>query len=303
MMVGRRRRITACSSRGVAQWPVGRQGENQLYHFANYNFTLVATVSIDGEPTEGNIPVMGVKMNDGDKKTVLVGLSYNNKEKKWILLCDGGENKEHSSHWEPDTAHQVAIVLQNEKEGSVYVDGILLGNAQLDLKDIKGSKGISHFYIGGDGGSAGTKEDVPVTVENVLLYNRPLTSEEIGAFNPNKAPISPPEDLTAAVLVDTSSTVVSGSVAQKTVSVSTPGGSTVKHESSASSGENEGTVGGTDGQKEEVQPQVREVNATALNSSLVNSSQGNNSDGGIVRGSGLLPSLLLLLGLWVFAAL
>ncbi|EKF98286.1 trans-sialidase, putative, partial [Trypanosoma cruzi] len=33
-----------------AEWPVGRQGENQLYHFANYNFTLVATVSIDGEP-------------------------------------------------------------------------------------------------------------------------------------------------------------------------------------------------------------------------------------------------------------
>ncbi|ESS63354.1 trans-sialidase [Trypanosoma cruzi Dm28c] len=31
-----------------AEWPVGRQGENQLYHFANYNFTLVATVSIHG---------------------------------------------------------------------------------------------------------------------------------------------------------------------------------------------------------------------------------------------------------------
>ncbi|EKF98009.1 trans-sialidase, putative, partial [Trypanosoma cruzi] len=37
-----------------AEWPVGKQGENQLYHFANYKFTLVATVSIDGEP-EGNI--------------------------------------------------------------------------------------------------------------------------------------------------------------------------------------------------------------------------------------------------------
>ncbi|RNF07750.1 trans-sialidase [Trypanosoma cruzi] len=60
---------------------------------------------------------------------------------------------------------------------------------------------------------------------------------------------------------------------------------------------------GTDGQKEEVQPQVRDENATALNSSLVNVSQGNNTDAGTVRGSGLLPSLLLLLGLWVFAAL
>ncbi|EKG00452.1 trans-sialidase, putative, partial [Trypanosoma cruzi] len=47
-----------------AEWPVGAQGENQLYHFANYKFTLVATVSIDGEPQEGDtpIPLMGVKM-------------------------------------------------------------------------------------------------------------------------------------------------------------------------------------------------------------------------------------------------
>ncbi|EKG00558.1 trans-sialidase, putative, partial [Trypanosoma cruzi] len=44
---------TAGSSDGVkftgrgawAEWPVGSQGENELYHFANYNFTLVATVS------------------------------------------------------------------------------------------------------------------------------------------------------------------------------------------------------------------------------------------------------------------
>ncbi|EKF32187.1 trans-sialidase, putative, partial [Trypanosoma cruzi marinkellei] len=49
-----------------AEWPVGEQGENQLYHFANYNFTLVATVSIQKVPEGVNtpIPVMGVKMND-----------------------------------------------------------------------------------------------------------------------------------------------------------------------------------------------------------------------------------------------
>ncbi|RNC38571.1 trans-sialidase [Trypanosoma cruzi] len=51
-----------------AEWPVGEQGENQLYHFANYNFTLVATVSIDGVPRkEGNIPLMGVRLNDEKK--------------------------------------------------------------------------------------------------------------------------------------------------------------------------------------------------------------------------------------------
>ncbi|EKF32180.1 trans-sialidase, putative [Trypanosoma cruzi marinkellei] len=44
-----------------AEWPVGSQGENQLYHFANYNFTLVATVFIGSEPEEGGnpIPLMG----------------------------------------------------------------------------------------------------------------------------------------------------------------------------------------------------------------------------------------------------
>ncbi|RNC43860.1 trans-sialidase [Trypanosoma cruzi] len=75
-------------------------------------------------------------------------------------------------------------------------------------------------------------------------------------------------------------------------------------EESASSGANGETAEGTDEQGEEaIHPQDGEVNATALNSSLVNLSQGNNSDAGTVRGSGLLPSLLLLLGLWGLEAL
>ncbi|EKG08694.1 trans-sialidase, putative, partial [Trypanosoma cruzi] len=76
-----------------AEWPVGSQGENQLYHFANYNFTLVATVSIDGEPTkDGRISLMGAKMND-DKNPVLLGLSYDSGG-KWQLLCGGEQKKE-----------------------------------------------------------------------------------------------------------------------------------------------------------------------------------------------------------------
>ncbi|ESS62147.1 trans-sialidase [Trypanosoma cruzi Dm28c] len=173
-----------------AEWPVGKQGENQLYHFANYNFTLVATVSFEGEPKEGDtsIPLIGVKMNDDNP--VLFGLSYN-KEKKWILLCGGRENKGHSSPWKPDTAHQVAIVLQNEKQGSVYVDGKRVGGDEQCKLENTDSKEISHFYIGGDEGSAGSQEGVSVTVRNVLLYNRPLTEEEVDALNPNKAPIPP----------------------------------------------------------------------------------------------------------------
>ncbi|EKF29452.1 trans-sialidase, putative, partial [Trypanosoma cruzi marinkellei] len=161
-----------------AEWPIGAQGENQLYHFANYNFTLVATVSIRGQPEGGTtIPVIGVnvKMN-GAENTVFFGLSYNN-EKKWQLLCGGGTSKELSSPWKPGKTHQLAIVLQNGSQTSAYVDGERVGNEGCELK-VAESKGISHFYIGGVAGSAEKQESrgvVPLTVTNVLLYNRPLT--------------------------------------------------------------------------------------------------------------------------------
>ncbi|EKF29224.1 trans-sialidase, putative, partial [Trypanosoma cruzi marinkellei] len=178
-----------------AEWPVGRQGENQLYHFANYNFTIVATVSIHGEPKEENpIPLIGVKMNDGNKNTVLLGLSYKNGNKLELLPSDG-TTKEHSVAWEPGTTHQVAIVLQNGTQGSVYVDGQRVGGSPSDLKD-KDSKEISHFYIGGDGSNAEEKvsqEGVSVTVRNVLLYNHPWTSEEIAGLAKNTITVPKPE--------------------------------------------------------------------------------------------------------------
>ncbi|KAF8307412.1 putative trans-sialidase, Group V [Trypanosoma cruzi] len=340
-----------------AEWPVGKQGENQLYHFANYNFTLVATVSFEGEPKEGDtsIPLIGVKMNDDNP--VLFGLSYN-KEKKWILLCSGGENKEHSSPWKPDTAHQVAIVLQNEKQGSVYVDGKRVGGDEQCKLETTDSKEISHFYIGGDEGNAGSQEGVSVTVRNVLLYNRPLSFEEVDALNPNKAATPPLVEVPTKPLTVSSASVISpipsvAANAQIAGTSSTPAGThlTEREQPLGSSGADSGGAStsavsavstpsaekdsvkqaapgkssdgtqtvdggstadgeptmekreGTNGQKEEVQPVNRDENATALNSSLGNVSQGNNTDAATVRGSGLLPSLLLLLGLWVFAAL
>ncbi|PBJ69785.1 trans-sialidase [Trypanosoma cruzi cruzi] len=175
-----------------AEWPVGSQGENQLYHFANYNFTLVATLSVHGEPKEGNIPLMGATMND-NKKTVLLGLSYD-KEGKWQVLCGGKTTKELRSNWEPETTHQLVILLRNGEQGSAYVDGQRVGDASCELNNTD-SKGISHFYIGGDGGSAGSKEDVPVTATNVLLYNRPLDDNEIRVLNANKISIPKLTDL------------------------------------------------------------------------------------------------------------
>ncbi|RNC38199.1 host cell signaling surface protein, partial [Trypanosoma cruzi] len=176
-----------------AEWPVGRQGENQLYHFANHNFTLVATLSVHGEPKgDTPIPLMGATMND-NKKTVLLGLSYD-KEGKWQVLCGGKTTKELRINWEPETTHQVAIVLRNGTQGSVYVDGQRVGDASCELRNAD-SKGISHFYIGGDGGSAGSKEDVPVTATNFLLYNRPLDDNEIRVLNANKISIPKLTDL------------------------------------------------------------------------------------------------------------
>ncbi|EKG05300.1 trans-sialidase, putative, partial [Trypanosoma cruzi] len=107
-----------------AEWPVGSQGENQLYHFANYNFTLVATVSIDKVSEGSPISLMGVKMNDDNP--VLFGLSYD-KEKKWKLLCSGGPIKEHSGTWEKETTHHVVLMLRNGTQGSAYVNGQRVG--------------------------------------------------------------------------------------------------------------------------------------------------------------------------------
>ncbi|EKF32203.1 trans-sialidase, putative [Trypanosoma cruzi marinkellei] len=251
-----------------AEWPVGKQGENQLYHFANYNFTLVATVSIHNVPKSGSVPLMGAVMN-GTENTVLLGLSYSS-EKKWNLLC-GDKNAEQSSNtWEAETTYQVAIVLQNGTQGTAYVDGKRVGE-QCAVGNIE-DKRISHFYIGGDGGSAGSEKDVSVTVKNVLLYNRQLDETEIKALNANKVSI-PKLKKRKTEVGDASSAKVSAPATQGTVSSSIP-------------------------------PQDRDVNAAALSSSLGNVSHGKNSDATTVRESGLLPSLLLLLlGLWGFAAL
>ncbi|ESS63287.1 trans-sialidase [Trypanosoma cruzi Dm28c] len=345
-----------------AEWPVGEQGENQLYHFANYNFTLVATVSIDGVPEgDTHIPLMGVKMNDNEN-SVLLGLSYD-KEKKCILMCGGGTNKEHDVNLATETTHQVVLMLQNGNQGSAYVDGQRMGEP-CKLENTN-SKGISHFYIGGDGGAKSVSEvqEVSVTVTNVLLYNRPLSTAEIGSLNPNKAssPSVVPDNGQGTVSQSSSAGQSpseqgqpKGSIAAGAGGASTPatstaaassgqepvkqltsgtsprenknadvsfssdadptvvtvGGETVQgdgslqtHEVSVSSGEDEEATGRTDGQEEDKHAHNGEVKAAALSSSLGNVSQGNNSDAGTVCGSGLLPSLLLLLGLWVFAAL
>ncbi|ESS60791.1 trans-sialidase [Trypanosoma cruzi Dm28c] len=237
-----------------AEWPVGKQGENQLYHFANYNFTLVATVSIDDEPKGDNpIPLIGVRAGT-DGGTKLMELSYN-REKKWQVLCSDGTTKRLKSTWDTQTQYQVAIVLQNGTQGSVYVDGQRVCESVQSNFENAESKKISHFYIGGDGGNAENTagaEGVSVTVRNVMLYNRPLT--------------------------------FTGGSADLEEDIASPSEAPVEQATS---------------QQSRNKRETQQVPA-ALSSHAVGEKTG---DGGIVRGSGLLPLLLLLLGLWGFAAL
>ncbi|PWU89012.1 putative trans-sialidase, Group V [Trypanosoma cruzi] len=235
-----------------AEWPVGRQGQNQLYHFANYKFTLVATVSFEGEPKSGSVPLMGVRAGTGGG-TKLMELSYGS-GKKWQVLCCDGTTKRLKSTWDTQTQYQVAIVLQNGTQGSVYVDGQRVCESVQSNFENAESKGISHFYIGGDGGNAENTagdEGVSVTVGNVLLYNRPLT--------------------------------FTGGSADLEEDIASPSETPVEQAASQQS------------RKKRETQQVPAVTS----SHAVGEKTG---DGGIVRGSGLLP-LLLLLGLWGFAAL
>ncbi|EKF32198.1 trans-sialidase, putative [Trypanosoma cruzi marinkellei] len=238
---------TGTSDNGVtfqgawAEWPVGRQGENQPYHFANYNFTLVATVSIEGVPKEGSIPVMGATLND-DGNTVLQELSYNNNEKKWQFSCGGEAPEKLSSTLGAEKTQHVVILVRSGNQSSAYVDGQRVGDEPCTLGN-NTLQEISHFYIGGDGDKTRSREGVSVTVTNVLLYNRPLDEAVITALNNNQIFIPK---------------TMAGNTSLSPVSRS--------------------------------------------NRSAEHVAEGATGDAGTMRGSGLLPSLLLLLGLWGFAA-
>ncbi|EKG08067.1 trans-sialidase, putative,c71 surface protein, putative, partial [Trypanosoma cruzi] len=89
---------------------------------------------------------MGVRA--GSKgETKLMELSYDS-EKKWQVLCGDGDPKELGSIGETDTTQHVVILLRNGTQGTAYVDGQQVGDAECELGNGE-SKEISHFYIGG----------------------------------------------------------------------------------------------------------------------------------------------------------
>ncbi|RNE95029.1 trans-sialidase [Trypanosoma rangeli] len=172
-----------------AKWPVGNKGQFQPYYFVNNDFTLVATVMINVVPeAEGPVPLMGVRMND-NASTVLVGLFYT-KDKKWGVTVNGKSRglSDKDGTWRPGTTYQV-ILKRHWNEVYVYID-----NNELIWEKVPASeytpRGVSDFYVGGDG-AKGTGE-VDVTVGNALLYNDALHADGLTSLSVSKVTLPTP---------------------------------------------------------------------------------------------------------------
>ncbi|EAN90742.1 putative trans-sialidase, Group VII [Trypanosoma cruzi] len=195
-----------------AQWPVGDMGQTVPYYFTNNKFTLSATVTIHEVPKEGSSPLIGARLNDQDG-TVLFQLSYTSEgnwnltlHKKDFLVKPSGD----VGNWEKNTAIRVTVQKNNDDEWFVYANGRRIYEtdeeeleeeemAQHRNADQFGSHRISHFFFG-----AGNKEDEessPVTVADVLLYNRILYGDDFRSLNARTVPIRHPaaEELDTAV--------------------------------------------------------------------------------------------------------
>ncbi|EAN93642.1 surface protein-2 [Trypanosoma cruzi] len=153
-----------------ATWPVNNREDNNQYGFVNYDFTVVATVTIHQVPKKSTF-LLGAGLENSNSKK-FIGLSYS-MNKTWETVFDG-KTKAQISTWEPGKEHQVALMLQDGHKGSVYVDGVIVGS--LETIPTLGALGhkITYFYIGGNEGDSGSS----ATVTKFFLYNRPLSVGE-----------------------------------------------------------------------------------------------------------------------------
>ncbi|RNE95554.1 group II trans-sialidase superfamily, partial [Trypanosoma conorhini] len=159
-----------------AFWPVNMWDDGNVYGFANYEFALVATVLIQQAP-KGSAPLLGASLEDHGS-TKFVGLAYT-AEMKWETVFNGTATvTDGGGAWESGKEYKVALMLQGSK-GSVYVDGELVGSSDaLPTPEARNFE-ISYFYFGD--GEGGNDRGGRVAVTNVLLYNRPLSGEELAA--------------------------------------------------------------------------------------------------------------------------
>ncbi|RNE95092.1 surface glycoprotein, partial [Trypanosoma rangeli] len=146
------------------------QTHHYVHSVVNCEFALVATVTIH-KVTNESVPLLRADLEDKGN-TTFVGLSYT-PANEWGTVFDDITRTIHNSTWRPGKEYKVALMLQGNK-GSVYVDGVLVGNTNI-LQVLKPRKhDISHFYFGGG-------ENSSVTVKNVFLYNRRLSEDELKA--------------------------------------------------------------------------------------------------------------------------
>ncbi|ESL05235.1 hypothetical protein TRSC58_07130 [Trypanosoma rangeli SC58] len=187
-----------------AEWPVGKQGQVQRYHFANYAFTLVAKVTINavpGDGSSGSIPLMGAKMNDEDN-SVLIGLSYT-RDNKWEVTFNGRRrtlSTDDDVKWEEGKTYRVALAMGQHGGGlAAYVGGASISDSEekeagstvsAEVNNLLKSRSISHFYFGGGSGGAGDAGGgIDVTVADVLLYSRLLSGAELAALTNDPPPL------------------------------------------------------------------------------------------------------------------
>ncbi|PWV05316.1 putative trans-sialidase, Group IV [Trypanosoma cruzi] len=181
-----------------AEWPVDKQWPTRPLHFANYGFTLAATVSIHEVP-KGITPLMGLEKMG---KTTLLGLSYDN-NMRWSVVH--GSYPKYFAEWELNKTYHVVLKM-HDGVGFVYVDGKSLLDLALPRPSDELRDEISHFYFGAYNEQLHSGK-IHATVANVFLYNRPLNDTEIGALNASKITIPAPERKLVPALTTTSQSV------------------------------------------------------------------------------------------------
>ncbi|RNE97492.1 group II trans-sialidase superfamily [Trypanosoma rangeli] len=163
-------------SESYAMWPVNMRKYHNMYSVVNYEFTLVATVKIHQVPKE-SVPLLGAGLEDNEN-TKFVGLSYTLAD-EWVTVFNGITTTIRNSTWEPGKEYKVALMLQSNN-GSVYVDGVLVESSDtLPTREAR-RHDITHFYFGGGKNSS-------VTVNDVFLYNHPLSEKELKKVDDSNA--------------------------------------------------------------------------------------------------------------------
>ncbi|EKF99499.1 trans-sialidase, putative, partial [Trypanosoma cruzi] len=136
-------------------WLLNFPDDNVRHVSLSHNFTLVASVTIEEVPSEKTL--LTALLGDAESPSFM-RLSYT-ADNKWETMFKGDKKlTTESSTWEAGKEHQVALMLQGKK-ASVHIDGELLGEEEVPLKDEKPPELFGFCF-----GACGMKNS-PVTVK------------------------------------------------------------------------------------------------------------------------------------------